>query len=407
LRILVVQETDWVERNPVMHHRMLESLALRGHDVTVLDYEIFWDRKGLRPVWQDRREIVDVHRYFADAAIRVIRPSMLRVPGLGRLSWLIGTWRELRRILRSEPPDVIVAYGISNAYLASILARRSGIPFVYHLLDALHTIAEPPWMRPVARVVERAVMRRADWVVVINRRLSDYAVEMGADRLRVEAIPVGRVDVQVAEETAREIRTGLGMTDSDFVVLFMGWLYDFSGMRELVLELGRRKAEFPTLRVLVVGEGDLFEPLRRLRTSLGLEDHLIFTGRRPQREIPGYVAASDVCLLPALRTAAMEYVVPAKIGEYMEAGKPIIATRLPGLETEFGALPGILYVDGPEQVLDRVEQILATNNPGEAARRLGNSCLEFVRGREDWDAITSRFETLLSSVRPISRETAS
>ena len=89
-------------------------------------------------------------------------------------------------------------------------------------------------------------------------------------------------------------------------------------------------------------------------------------------------------------------IVPAKMGEYMELRKPVIATRLPGLEAEFGALPGVLYVERPEEVLDRVDELLSDARGGrEAARRLGETCRGFVTARGDWDSVTARFRAIL------------
>jgi glycosyltransferase involved in cell wall biosynthesis len=399
VRILALQETDWVERNPIMHHRMLEALSRREADVTVLDYEIFWRTSGRRRVWQTRREIRDSYKFFADAKVRLIRPAMLRIPGLGRLSWLLGTWWELRALIRRQRPDVVVAYGISNALLGYLVARKNEIPFVYHLLDALHTLAEPPALRPIARVVESAVIRRADRVIVINRALGDYAVGMGASRKRVEIIPPGSSSGSAEASDGNAVRTSLGIHEAELALLFAGWLYQFSGMRELVVEFARRSRRVPNVRVVIVGDGDLYPELTELVAANRLEDQVILTGRRPRVDIPAYLAASDVCLLPALAAPAMTHIVPAKVTEYMDAGKPIIATRLPGIEAEFGSLPGILYVDHPEQVLDHVARLLEAPDPRAAARDLGATCLAFQREREDWEAVTGRFANALATVQ--------
>jgi len=80
----------------------------------------------------------------------------------------------------------------------------------------------------------------------------------------------------------------------------------------------------------------------------------------------------------------------------MEQGKPVIATRLPGLEAEFGTLPGINYVDTPSQVLDRVRALLSGSvNARLTAAQLGESCLQFMQRWEDWDTVTARFEAVL------------
>ena len=400
MRILAVQESDWVDRNPVLHHRMLEALSLQGHEVTVIDFDVLWHRRGLFPLWQARREIRDCHKFFADAVITVIRPAMLRVRGVGRLSWLIANRGELARLFRQWKPDVVVAYGISNAFLALRLSRKHGTPFVYHLLDALHTLAEPRVLRPIARAVERSVMRRANKVIAVNNRLGSYAVDMGAEKSRVEIIPMGTNAAVSIPSSNPKVRDDLGIAPTDFVMLFMGWLYAFSGLREVAAELARRKERLPNVKLLIVGDGDLLPTLQRMRVELALEKTMFLVGRRPVSEMRNFIGASDVCLLPSQRVETMEYIVPAKVIEYMELGKPMICTRLPGLEEEFGAIPGILCIEKPEQTLDRIEELLRqSSDPRATARELGATCLELMRRREGWDAVTKRFEQVLRTTQ--------
>ncbi len=39
LMILVVQESDWLKRNPHQQHHLLERLSLKGHEIRVIDYK--------------------------------------------------------------------------------------------------------------------------------------------------------------------------------------------------------------------------------------------------------------------------------------------------------------------------------------------------------------------------------
>jgi len=398
MKILAVQETDWIERNPIIHHRLLEALSRAGDEVVVIDFDIHWHDQGRWPIWQKRSVVRGFYKYFGDSSITLIRPGMLRVPGLGRISWLIANWKEMRRLLRGWKPDVVVAYGISNALLAHYMAKRASVPFVYHLLDSLHALAEPARLRPLARAVEAMTMRRADKVIVINRHLREYALSMGADDWRVEVLPVGWTRGKPLASAGEGVRRRLSIGPEEFLLVFVGWLYRFSGMREVAIELARRADEVPTVKCLVVGDGDLLDELRHIGTAESLNGRLLVIGRRPQAEIAGYIAAADACLLPAHRVPAMEHIVPAKVGEYMELGKPVIATRLPGLVAEFGSVPGLRYIDRPEDAIDRVQELLGDPRGGrDAARRLGHTCLEFVRAHDDWDHITKRFRAALSS----------
>ena len=89
----------------------------------------------------------------------------------------------------------------------------------------------------------------------------------------------------------------------------------------------------------------------------------------------------------------MQDIVPIKMYEYMAAAKPVLATRLPGLVREFGDGHGIVYVDGPEQV---VPSALELAREGLLAE-LGAQAKAFVSGN-DWLTIVDAFENYLEEL---------
>src|SRR5207248_9903278 len=85
--------------------------------------------------------------------------------------------------------------------------------------------------------------------------------------------------------------------------------------------------------------------------------------------------------------------VPIKMYEYMAAGKPVIATRLPGLDREFGEGHGVVYVDDPSQVVETANQ-LADNGQ---ILPLGALARDFV-SKNDWETVTNEFERHLRDI---------
>jgi len=72
--------------------------------------------------------------------------------------------------------------------------------------------------------------------------------------------------------------------------------------------------------------------------------------------------------------------------------KPVLATRFPGISMEFGEGNGIIYVNGPEDVLSTVEQY-DTNELSE----LGEKARKYVE-KNDWEDITRHFEETLEKL---------
>lgn len=141
MKILLVQESNWLTRNPHQQHHLMERLVSRDHIVRVIDYDIDWkkgkDRKGLIT---QRIVFEDVHKILPDAGINVIRPSALNIPILEYPSLLITHSSEIKKQIIEFHPDLIIGFGILNAWAAARLARRHSIPFIYYWIDSLDTL---------------------------------------------------------------------------------------------------------------------------------------------------------------------------------------------------------------------------------------------------------------------------
>ena len=400
MRILAIQETDWIERNPILHHRMLESLALAGDDVTVLDHEILWHKKGVRPLVQRRRVVRDVSKFYPGSGVVLIRPAMLRIRGLSRPSWLLMTTVELVRLFRTARPDVVVAYGLSNALVARLLAALFRVRFVFHIFDVLHAIAEPAYLAPIARVVEQAVLRSSRRVIVVHKALLEYVASMGVRRARVRFIMNGFTSRAIPAQRADAVRRRLGIADDEVMVLFIGWLYTFSGLLEIARSLvdGDR---YQGYRLVIAGDGDLLEDLRKVARESTHGDRVSVLGKLPVEEIPDLIAAADVGLCASDPSPAMRYVVPSKVDEYLEVGRPVLATRLPGLLAELGEVPSMIWIDGPSFALEGLAAALEGHSDRRGRLRdLGEEVRAYGRTRESWETVTARFRAVLAEDTP-------
>ncbi len=269
--------------------------------------------------------------------------------------------------------------GVLNAFTGIRLARRSRIPFVYYLIDELHRLVPQRAFRGLARVLEQSNIRQASLVLSINQALRDYSVTMGASPASTKVLPAG-VDLERYTSSAPglEIRKRHRLRTSDLVLFFMGWVYPFSGLKEVAESLAAGDGQEAHAKLLVVGKGDSWDDLARLAREKGAEDQIKMVEFRPFSEMPSYLSAADVCLLPANKTETMQNIVPIKMYEYLAAGKPVIATKLPGLFREFGEGHGVVYVDNPREVVMKASELARGGN----LRQMGQQGRAFVSGND-------------------------
>ena len=393
MKILIVQDTDWIRRNPIQHNHLAERMVLRGHEVRVIDYEILWRAEGKRELFS-KRQVFQVSRILKDANHIVIRPGILKIPVLDYISMFFTYKKEIKRQIQEFQPDIILGDGILTPYLAFKLARGNKIKTVYYCIDRDYKLIPFKFIQPLGKILESKNMKTANLVLSINEGLREYTIRMGANPDKTYVIRAGidtqsfnpRIDGKVAREKN-------GIRKDDIVLFFMGWLYHFSGLKEVAIELSKIKEKNPNIKLLIVGDGDAFDELQMIREQYGLHDKLIMTGRQPFEDIPKFIASADICILPAYNNEIMKDIVPIKMYEYMAMSKPVITTELPGIMKEFGKDNGVVYVDRPEDVVAKAIELVQNGD----VERLGSKARHFVE-KYSWDNITDEFERMLGGI---------
>ena len=392
MKILAIQETDWIKRGPHQQHHLLERMSRKGHEVKVIDFEYLWrDGKKQRRI-QVRQEFNPPSHIIDDTNITLIRPGIIRVPLIDKMSIFFSHKKEIRKELDEFKPDVVIGFGILNANISLKECKKRDIPFIYYLIDQLHVLLPNDPIREIAKRYEKETLRNADRILVINQGLKDYCTEMGADIDRIKIISTG-VDLDVFDSSieAPDLKREYGIKNEDIVLFFMGWIYEFSGMKEVAKDLVNHDHE--NVKLMIVGEGDLYDYLCKFRNEQGLGEKLILTGKVPFKKIPLYISMASICLLPAYHNEIMENIVPIKIYEYMAMKKPVISTKLPGIVKEFGYGNGIQYISGPEEVFQKMKELIEMNEIG----REGQKARNFVQDLE-WDKIVTEFEHYLEKL---------
>lgn len=388
MKILVVQESDWENNGPHQSHHLVERLLQKNHEIRIIDFKIRWNETPDIGIINPRKERMVEPKIIKDSYIKVITPSLIRIPILDYLSSLYYQKKELNLQFNDFKPDIVIGLGIINSRLALSICQNMSIPFVYFVIDVLHRLVPQKQFQFFAKFVESSIMKNSNYVLSINEKLQDYTVAMGAPVDKTEVLSAG-VDLNLYNNAnGKKIRADCGFEDKDVILFFMGWFYNFSGLQEAVVQIYEGADE--SIKLLLIGKGDARLELEKLVSALNLESRVKIVDWVDFSKIPDYIAASDFCILPSHKNEIMNDIVPIKMYEYLASGKPVISTELDGIMKEFGYENGVHYIKNPAELIPAVVEIMEGGNYD----NLSIAAKKFTQN-SDWSVITAKFEERL------------
>ncbi|HWX87417.1 MAG TPA: glycosyltransferase, partial [Solirubrobacteraceae bacterium] len=134
-------------------------------------------------------------------------------------------------------------------------------------------------------------------------------------------VPNGAPDSHPAEGV--DARSRLGVAPDTPTVGSAGFMHRRKRFDLLVRAASILRAEFPGLRVFIAGDGGERAGLERLVSRLGLQETVLMLGRRT--DVIDLLPAFDVAVCCSDHEGS-----PISVMEYMDAARPIVATRVGG-----------------------------------------------------------------------------
>jgi glycosyltransferase involved in cell wall biosynthesis len=118
--------------------------------------------------------------------------------------------------------------------------------------------------------------------------------------------------------------------------------------------------------------------------------NVVLLGQKSYAELPQYVQAFDVCMIPFLLNELTLKVNPTKTLEYMAAGKPVVSTAIPDMVRFYGNVIGIAH--DKEDFIAAVESTLAENRAGASAAVVQGMA---IAEGNDWKATIAGMESII------------
>ena len=194
---------------------------------------------------------------------------------------------------------------------------------------------------------------------------------------RVEIIPHG-VDPSLFTHSRSETKALVGLPDR-FVVGYIGALAEHKGLDTLLYAVRDLECD-----LLFIGDGPYRDGLCALAKKLNIEEKLHLLSPVPHREVPKYLAAMDVFVLPSRTMPNWREKFGRVLIEAMAAGVPVIGSDSGEIPSVVGDC-GLIFPEGNIEKLRGWLRVLG-KNPAERENMSARGKLK-IQAQYSWEVI--------------------
>ena len=285
---------------------------------------------------------------------------------------------KITRIIAKEKIDIILANLGKEYWPAAAAAKlmRKKIILVRHQRDRI-------------RRTTRCLMNlHVDRVIAVSGAVKESLSASGISEEKIaivyNAISLDRFEPSWIDRSS--VRAELGIAEDDIVVGTVGKLHSGKGVYTLLDAAGRIYHDFPSLRLLFVGDGPEKEGIIRQAGLLGIADRIVMTGVR--QDVERMYSAMNIFALPSHNEG-----MPTVLIEAMAMNIPVIATPVGGVhEIISGGENGLLVPPGDETML--AGSIVRLLTEREFASRIAAKGRQTVKSAFSDGTLAERFEEI-------------
>ena len=211
----------------------------------------------------------------------------------------------------------------SAGYVGARLKEEYNVPFVVtaHGYDIyLLPFKDQEWREKI-----EYVLNTADHIITVSQ--SNLACVTKLDvSTPVTVIPNGFRSDLFQPRNLSECRKVLKLPQGKKIILTVGNLEPVKGQTYLIEAIRQVIRERKDILCVIIGSGKVHNTLTRQIRSLGLENYIMLAGGKPHNEIPLWMNACDLFVLPSLNEGN-----PTVMVEALGCGKPFVGTRVGGV----------------------------------------------------------------------------
>lgn len=374
MKILFTSIVDLKKSQHNRPHQFVKYLS-KNHEITVLSINDWWkgnqgDLVTYSSDFDHVFEKIEDYIYLTERRISPILQEILFTKKIKELS--------------KENFDIHFNY---NSLVSGYRASKN-FKTVFDLADDLPEMIAmspqiPNLLRPIGKFVGNYYLKKnlsvSKYVTLTDESLK-RAYNISDSKAKI--VPNG-VDTENFRNNPKA-KEELGI--EGFIVGYVGVLRGWVDFRPVFKALKQLDNE---IKLLIVGSEGRYKENIELAKRCGVDDRVIFTGMIPYSQVPTYISAMDIGIIPFKEGEVASNALPLKLFEYFACGKPVICSELSPILTNFSDI--VLFASNHEEYTTNIEKLW---NDKDLRDKLGRKGRE-ISENYNWESITKKLENIL------------
>lgn len=278
-----------------------------------------------------------------------------------------------------NPPDDI--------YMVARMFRGKGVDYVFDHHDICPELYEAKFGKKSGLFyksqlwLERNTYRHCTFAFVTNESYRRIAIERGGmSPDKVHVLRSGpRLERLVIRPPKPEIKRG-----RRFMIGYLGVIGQQEGIQYMLQAAKHIRDNMGRDDIFwgIVGGGPHLDELRRLCTSMDLDDIVEFTGRVDDNKMLDYLNTADICVNSDEYNEMNDKSTMNKVLEYMALGKPIVQFDL--TEGRYSAQGASLYAR-PNDAVDMAEKVVSLLDDPDRRAEMSRIGRDRIVNELSWD----------------------
>lgn len=301
----------------------------------------------------------------------------------------------------SENPDVIHCHDLHTLLSGIIVKRRLNIPLIYDSHEYWPGVFKERsgmFLAKMCEIYERILLSQVDLTITVSEELAKSFERFGMKTHIIYNSRKIKELQDVDEIKIKELRHSLNISNTDFVVGYIGAINSKRGLNKLIESI--EYLNEVNIKLLIVGGGQkkLIDDLKR-KINDDSSNRVIFTGEIPFHDVLPYFSLLDIgCVLfqpfPNHLIAA-----PNKLFEYMGMSVPLLVSDFPemhriAIDSNCG-----ICVD-PTDPKEIAEAILWLYGHQIKLKKIGENGRISVEEKYSWERMEERLFDIYKDILP-------